>query len=243
MAHTSAMVVSNRLSMLYRNSQKVWKRLLLINAYMLPVSILVFVSWGGDKLSGSVAYAKMNEIIEPMHDVLWGIIELILSGIFIVKMWAFNWTAMERKAILVLVLVGLCDLVIVFANVLFGDIPSTVVKAFAYCLRIRLEINVLCVLVDYLKAKGSSRISGIGNPSSMDSKCVLTSSLRGPFTPVSMEPRSVRFSTHDDSLQLRTVELNEDGIAKAAQIKPNDDVLKNDDVETELEESSFKESN
>lgn len=163
MTHFSVMVVSNRLSMLYRNPAQVWKKLLIINAVMAPISCLVFVSWGGDKLSDSDVYAKMNRIIEPTQIAMWGLIEFVLSGMFIVKMWKFQWTGVERKSMLVLVLVGLCDLSTVFANILVGDLESTVIKAFAYCLRIRLEVNVLCVLVDFLKAKRqpSRRISGL----------------------------------------------------------------------------------
>ncbi|CAJ1957108.1 unnamed protein product [Cylindrotheca closterium] len=244
MTHTSIMIVSNKLSMLYRNSPKVWKRLLLINVSMLPISILVFVLLVGDKLSDSVAYTKMNRIIEPTQIALWGIIEFVLSGMFIVKMWSFEWSVMERKAILALVLVGLCDLATIFAHFLFWDLPFKVVKAFAYCLRIRLEINALCVLVDCWKSRSPSRVSGVGSPPSTDNKCVLTSSIRGPFSNSSMHARSVRFSTDDDdSLQLRTVELDEDGTAKVAQIKPRGHVLMDDDIESETElDESLKES-
>ena len=237
MTHASVMVVSNRLSLLYRNPRRVWKRLLYINVFMLPISILVFVSWGGDKLSGYSIYKDMNRIIEPTQIALWGIIEFVLSGIFIVKMWAFKWGAMERKAIFVLVLVGLCDLSTVFANILVGDLPSTVVKAFAYCLRIRLEINVLCVLVDYLKAK-SRRVSGFPEQSSTDKfpNCPLTSSLRGPYAEKLDPNRSVRFSDDDDSIQLHMVELCEDGKAKAAQVHGREEAL------TEIETSSREEA-
>lgn len=249
--HTSVMVVSNRVSMLYRDPRRVWKRLLLINVFMLPVSILVFVSWGGDKLSGSLTYKHMNRIIEPMQIALWGIIEFVLSGIFIKKMWAFNWTAMERKAILVLIFVGLCDLSTVLANILIRDLPSTVVKAFAYCLRIRLEISVLSVLVDYLKAKSTSRVSAFSNIPDIclsGNTCRLTSSLRGPYS-APIRDRFVRFTDDDeDSSILHTVELGEDGTAKATPIKITDEIpmdlersSSNDEVLMDLEISSSKE--
>ena len=166
MTHASVMVVSNRLSMLYRNAKQVWHRLLLINVFMLPVSILVFCTWGGDKISNSNVYANMNVIVEPVQIALWGGIEFCLSGTFIVKMWRYKWTTVERKAFGVLLLVAVCDVATVLANVWVGDLESTVVKAFAYCLRIRLEVNVLTLLVDFLEGKRrSATISGLPSSS------------------------------------------------------------------------------
>lgn len=200
MTHTSVMVVSNRLSMLYRNSQQVWRRLLLINVAMVPVTLLVFVSWGGDKLSGASIYANLNKIIEPIQITLWGSIEFILSGMFIVKMWHFKWTSVERKAILVLVLVGLCDLSTVFANILVGDLESTVVKAFAYCLRIRLEVNVLCVLVKFMNEKRDSMVSGLEAPS--------TSRFSNPSQSINLvAANSFDFPTEDECQPRKSLEL------------------------------------
>merc|ERR1712137_790505 len=149
--HSSIMLVSRRLSVCYVNSDRVWKRLLLVNLFMAPVSILVLVSWAGAQQSdeGSI-FRKMSTVIEPIQIALWGVVEFCLSGWFIVKMWKFQWTKVERRGIIVLLCVGLCDVASVTSNILVGDRASTVVKGFVYCLRIRLEVNVLVVMSNFL---------------------------------------------------------------------------------------------
>ena len=51
---------------------------------------------------------------------------------------------------------GCCDVVTVIANIVVGDRASTVVKAFVYCLRIRLEVDVLLTMSVFLKSKMGS---------------------------------------------------------------------------------------
>ena len=153
MTHSSIMLVSQKISVTYRDSTRVFKRLLLINAGMLPISLLVGFAWGAQRQSDLPIFAKMTAIIEPMQIALWGCIEFVLSGIFIVKMWKFQWTAVERRGIFVLVVVALCDIVTIFSNVVIGDLESTILKAFVYCLRIRLEVGVLVTMADFLRTK------------------------------------------------------------------------------------------
>lgn len=132
----------------------------------------------------------MNRIIEPIQIALWGLIEFVLSGMFIVKMWKFQWTTVERQGIFVLVLVGLCDVATVFANLIIGDRASTVVKACVYCLRIRLEVGVLESMANFLKSKHGgvfvssnpehSRISGFSSVFSLGRKARLAASNNEP---------------------------------------------------------------
>jgi hypothetical protein len=105
---------------------------------------------------GAETFQKINSIMEPIQITLWGVIEFCLSGAFIIQMWKFQWTAVERKAIFVLVLVACCDIMSVLSNIFIGDLESTTVKGFVYCLRIRLEISVLCEMVEFVKCKRGS---------------------------------------------------------------------------------------
>lgn len=68
-------------------------------------------------------------------------------------MWKFRWGAVGRHSIAMLTLVGYCDLSTIFMNIFVGDLPSMVIKNFVSSLRIRLEVNVLFSMVDYLKSK------------------------------------------------------------------------------------------
>ena len=158
MTHTSIMLVSKKLSMTYRNSDVVYKRLLLINVFMAPVSIIVWITWVATHVTGKETWSDVSQIIEPIQITLWGLVEFVLSGMFIMKMWKFHWTPVERRGIYTLALVAACDLTTVLIYVFMGDVESTVVKAFVYCLRIRLEVGVLSTMADFLQKKLSGAV-------------------------------------------------------------------------------------
>ena len=99
---------------------------------------------------------------------------------FIVQMWKFQWTQVERQAIFVLVLVAICDTMSVLTNVLFGDLPSTCVKGFVYALRIRLEIGVLNQMVEFVKNKRGSVTYGSSSRNSSRSRGSRLDNLEGP---------------------------------------------------------------
>jgi hypothetical protein len=164
MTHSSAMLVSRKLSLTYHNSEQAWRRLLLINVMMFPISIFTCVYWSTTHKFDSEVFKTINKIMEPVQIALWGLIEFCLSGAFIVQMWKFHWTSVERQGIFVLLLVGVCDSMSVLLNLFIGDLESTCVKGFVYCLRIRLEVSVLCSMVEFVKSKrGSVRVSGVKN--------------------------------------------------------------------------------
>ena len=104
----------------------------------------------------------------------------VQSGMFIVQMWKFSWTQVERQAIFVLVLVAICDTMSVLTNVLIGDLPSTCVKGFVYALRIRLEIGVLNQMVEFVKNKRGSVTYGSSNRNSRSSRGSRSDNLEGP---------------------------------------------------------------
>lgn len=163
MTHSSVMLVSRKLALTYINSDHVWKRLLLINLFMFPISVFTCVYWTVAYNKESEVFPKINRIMEPIQITLWGIIEFCLSGAFIVQMWKFSWTQVERRGIYVLVLVAICDCMSVLTNVLVGDLPSTSIKGFVYCVRIRLEVSVLCQMVEFVKSKRGSVTFGSAN--------------------------------------------------------------------------------
>jgi hypothetical protein len=161
MTHSSVLLVSKKLSLTFikQEQKRVWHRLLLINACMFPISIFTCVYWSTSHNFDSPVFTKINKIMEPLQIALWGVIEFCLSGAFIAQMWKYKWTAVERKAIYVLILVSFCDILSVLLNIFLGDLESTSVKGFVYCLRIRLEVAVLGQMVDYVRKRqrGSSK--------------------------------------------------------------------------------------
>jgi hypothetical protein len=82
MTHSSVMLVSKKLSLTYVNSDRVWKRLLLINAFMLPISLFTCVYWtvAYNVESEDIAeiFQKINAVMEPIQITLWGLIEFCL---------------------------------------------------------------------------------------------------------------------------------------------------------------------
>jgi len=155
MTHTSVMLVSKKLSLTYLKAEqeRIWHRLLLINVGMFPLSLFVCVYWTTAHNFDSPLFSKIALVVEPLQIALWGVIEFCLSGAFIVQMWKYNWTTVERKAIYVLIGVGCCDALAVLLNIFLGDLESTSVKGFVYCLRIRLEVAVLGQMVDYVRKR------------------------------------------------------------------------------------------
>jgi hypothetical protein len=123
---------------------------------MFPISIFTCVYWATAHNFDSDIFKTINKVMEPCQIALWGLIEFVLSGAFIVQMWKFHWTSVERQGIFVLILVGVCDTLSVLLNLFIGDLESTCVKGFVYCLRIRLEVSVLCSMVEFVKSKRGS---------------------------------------------------------------------------------------
>ena len=80
MTHSSVMLVSKKLSLTYVNSDRVWKRLLLINAFMFPISLFTCVYWtvAYNVESDTYVFQKINAVMEPIQITLWGIIEFCL---------------------------------------------------------------------------------------------------------------------------------------------------------------------
>lgn len=157
MTHASIMLVSLKLSRTFRDSAQAWKRLLWINLGMVPLSLIICVYW---VIAHTIQHEILDRavvILEPLQIALWGLIEFSLSTAFIVKMWKFRWTAVERQGVFVLILVGSCDVATVLLNLLIGDLESTCVKGFVYCLRIRLEISVLHAISEFVRKKTYSR--------------------------------------------------------------------------------------
>ena len=181
MTHTSVMLVSNRLALTTLQPTKNWHRLLLINVAMLPLSVFICAYWSiANGLENSDVFDQINSIMEPIQIALWGLIEFCLSGAFIIQMWKFHWTDVERKAVAMLVLVGLLDILSILLNLFLGDLESTCVKGFVYCLRIKLEVDVLCTMVDFVKAKRRNPgISGLNNTGGHPSQIPLTVSAHG----------------------------------------------------------------
>ena len=157
MTHASIMLVSLKLSRTFRDSAKAWRRLLWINLGMMPLSILICVYWVTAHTIQHDFLDRAVVILEPLQIALWGLIEFSLSTAFIVKMWNFRWTAVERHGVFVLILVVCCDVATVLLNLLIGDLESTCVKGFVYCLRIRLEISVLHAISEFVRKKTYSR--------------------------------------------------------------------------------------
>ncbi|CAB9507602.1 expressed unknown protein [Seminavis robusta] len=170
MTHSSVLLVSKKLSCTFQRPALAWRRLLWINYIMLPFSLFICVYWtvanssyGQEEEGGYNWTQRAAAICEPLQIALWGLIEFCLSGAFIVKMWKFRWTAVERQGIAVLVLVGFCDIATVLFNLIIGDLPSTCIKGFVYCLRIRLEISVLSSMADAVRRKHHLARSGVDN--------------------------------------------------------------------------------
>ena len=80
MTHSSVMLVSKKLSLTYINSDRVWKRLLLINVIMFPISLFTCVYWTvAYNVDGDTdVFQKINAVMEPIQITLWGIIEFCL---------------------------------------------------------------------------------------------------------------------------------------------------------------------
>jgi len=168
MTHSSVMLVSRKLSFTYKDAEKVWRRLLLINAAMFPFSVFIAATWA---ISHNKEWLHdVNTITEPIQIALWGLIEFCLSGMFIVKMWKFKWASVERQAMFVLFLVAICDVMSIVLNRIMGDLESTCIKGLVYSLRIRLEVGVLCFMVDFVnrKRKGCSAFSSGGTSSQVE---------------------------------------------------------------------------
>jgi len=164
MTHSSVMLVSKKLSCTYmKDSTSVWRRLLWINILMFPLSIFTCIYWTVSwNFPGHSTLEHINSIMEPIQIALWGLIEFCLSGMFIVRLWHYHWNVVERLGILVLVIVACCDVSTVLLNLFLGDLESTCVKGFVYCLRIRLEISVLNAMVDSVRKKQYSSAFATG---------------------------------------------------------------------------------
>jgi len=160
MTNTSILLVSQRLSLTARRAETLWKRLLWINYIWFPISVWIAASWIIQRVDSSPILDQFIKIQQPIQIAILGIIEFSLSGYFIIKMWRFQWGSVERYSIIILIIVSFCDLSTIFMNLLIGDLYSMVIKGFVYSLRIRLEVNVLCTMVDYLKSRrGTGRLS------------------------------------------------------------------------------------
>lgn len=131
MTHFSILLVSRKLSMIYRDSERVWKRLVWVNVASLPLSIFVACIWTSEHAvysGNNPTIHKINDIAEPIQIAIFGIIEFCLSSAFIVKMWQYKWTTIERKAIKILVLVGVCDIATIIFAIVFGDLEAATIK-------------------------------------------------------------------------------------------------------------------
>jgi len=158
MTHSSVMLLSLKLSRTdYTDPVRAWKRLLWINVVMFPISLFICVYWTMAHASASASDSDfldgMTAILEPLQISIWGMLEFVLSSAFIVKMWEFRWTKVERHGVFVLILVAACDVTTVLLNLFLGDLESTCVKGFVYCLRIRLEISVLNAICDFVRKR------------------------------------------------------------------------------------------
>jgi len=197
MTHSSVLLVSKKLALTYINADQVWHRLLMINVCMLPFSLFTCVYWTVAYNVESDIFPKINAIMEPIQITLWGIIEFCLSGAFILQMWKFQWTEVERQAIYVLILVGCCDCMSVLANLFVGDLQSTCVKGFVYCLRIRLEVGVLCQMVDFVKSKRGNVTFGASTASRPFSKGSEASAPQRWFSQTSQKSTALLSHSHE----------------------------------------------
>lgn len=168
MTNSSIMLVSQRLALTFQNPKLAWRRLLWINYMALPLCITIGTSWAisHNTTPKFPALDQFVKIIEPVQIALFGVVEFVLSGAFIVQMWKYRWTDVERHGMFMLFAVGGLDMLSVLLNLMMGDLASTCVKGLVYSLRIRLEVNVLCCMVDYIKNRrgrvtyGSSGTTG-----------------------------------------------------------------------------------
>lgn len=181
MTNFSILLVSQRLSLTFPNPTKAWKRLLWINYIAVPLCIFIGTSWAISwNMADTPGLDRMVLILEPVQIGLFGLVEFALSGAFIFQMWKYHWTAVERHGMVMLVLVGCCDLASVLLNVLMGDLESTCVKGLVYSLRIRLEVNVLCCMVDHIKNRRNQVSFGNSdNPNPRKSRRSMTRLLSG----------------------------------------------------------------
>jgi hypothetical protein len=128
MKHTSLLPVSRKVSLTYPNADQVWRRLQWTNLVLTPLSVETAVVWATAHLhlhsTPSSSWQRVNEYLLPSFLGVWGFVAAFMSLAFVYQMCKYQWTVVERKGMLVLVVLAIADLVCLILTIKVGDLEA-----------------------------------------------------------------------------------------------------------------------